>query len=329
MPPTAPISRSSLFRGALPMPLSPLSASLVLSLAVALWAAGAPPAVPPGPRGPTGSRTAPPPGGAAAVAPAVAAGARQPAGTTLSAAFGHTRADARPQRLEGRPERRRGAPHGTGTPGETGRGTAGTQAASGRIAGTVRLTRAAPRELRTDAYASRVVRPSPRQDVPEVRHVVVFLTGMPPQANLPLMRAVVRQRDESFEPRVVAITRGSTVDFPNEDPFFHNVFSLSRAASFDLGRYPKGQSRSRVFPKAGLVKLYCDLHSYMSAVIFVFDHPWFAVPDAAGRFVLDEVPAGRHTLMAWHERIGESEVAVIVEPGRTSEVEFVLPVLES
>jgi len=205
----------------------------------------------------------------------------------------------------------------------------GPASPTGRIAGLIRLTAAARREPRTDAYAPRAVRVFSREAVPEVTHVVVFLAGVPPQASLPRMHAVVRQRNESFEPRVVAVTRGSTVDFPNDDPFFHNVFSLSRAASFDLGRYAQGHSRSRVFPTAGLVKLFCDLHAYMSAVIFVFDHPWFAVPDATGRFVLDEVPAGRHTLKAWHERIGDSEVTVLVEPGRTSEVELVLPVLES
>ena len=76
-------------------------------------------------------------------------------------------------------------------------------------------------------------------------------------------------------PRLVAITRGSTVEFPNADPYFHNVFSLSRGATFDLGRYPRGESRSRAFTKPGLVKVYCHLHSQMSASIMVFDHSHF------------------------------------------------------
>lgn len=274
------------------MPLSPPSAGLVLLLAVALWAAGAPAAAPPGSHSPARSRVAPPSSDATEVARAVSAGDGPGGGTTPATSFRPTRPSTWLQRLHGRPGAPRAASNAGDTPSEVERDATAARVPGGRIAGTVRLTTAARRELRADAYAPRVVRPSPRQTVPEVRQVVVFLTGMPPQTILPPMHAVVRQRDESFEPRLVAITRGSTVDFPNDDPFFHNVFSLSRAASFDLGRYPKGHSRSRVFPKAGLVKLYCDLHSYMSAVIFVFDHPWFAVPDAAGRFVLDDVPAG-------------------------------------
>ena len=69
------------------------------------------------------------------------------------------------------------------------------------------------------------------------------------------------------------------VEFPNGDPFFHNVFSLSRAANFNLGRYARGQTRGREFTKAGTVKVYCDIHSHMSATILVFDHPYFAIPE--------------------------------------------------
>ena len=85
-------------------------------------------------------------------------------------------------------------------------------------------------------------------------------------------------------PRVVAITRGSTIDFPNSDPFFHNVFSLSRGANFDLGRYPRGESKSRRFPNAGLVKVYCHIHSHMTASIMVFDHPYFRIPVSRRHF---------------------------------------------
>lgn len=308
-------------------PSSP-SASLVLSLAAALWAEGAAPPARPGPAGTARTAIASQSGDVSPGAPGVSSVGggvpehprlHPPAHTpafVASATPGPRRPTAGEDERSGRVEGTRGS--STGTP-----------APPGRIVGVVRLTAATRREPRADAYAPRVVRPAPRSAAPEVRHVVVFLTGVPPQADLAPMHATVRQRDESFEPRVVAVTRGSTVDFPNDDPFFHNVFSLSRAASFDLGRYAKGDSRSRVFPKAGLVKLYCDLHAYMSGVIFVFDHPWFAIPDEAGRFVLDGVPAGRHTVMAWHERIGEAEVTVVVEPGLTSDVAFVLPVLES
>jgi hypothetical protein len=125
---------------------------------------------------------------------------------------------------------------------------------------------------------------------------------------------------------VVAITTGSSVEFPNFDPYFHNVFSLSRAASFDLGRFPRGDSRVRKFTSAGLIKVYCQIHSHMTASIMVFDHDYFRIPDAEGAFTLDDVPVGTYRISAWHERIGESIRQVRVEPGGRARVEFSLPV---
>jgi len=127
-------------------------------------------------------------------------------------------------------------------------------------------------------------------------------------------------------PRTVAITTGSRVDFPNGDPFFHDVFSLSRTGSFDLGSYPKGQSKSEVFKRPGLIKVYCHLHSHMTASIMVFDHPYFAIPSVSGAFTIDDVPPGTYTISAWHERIGENTQQVTVEDGRTAELQFSLPI---
>ena len=126
---------------------------------------------------------------------------------------------------------------------------------------------------------------------------------------------------------MVAITRGSTVEFPNADPFFHNVFSLSRGANFDLGRYPRGETRVRTFTQPGLVKVYCHLHSQMSASIMVFDHRYLTVPESeSGHFAIANIPAGEYRLAAWHERIGESAKPIVVEAGRTVRIEFALPV---
>ena len=94
-------------------------------------------------------------------------------------------------------------------------------------------------------------------------------------------------------PRVVAVPVGSEVDFPNDDPFYHNVFSLSRPRTFNLGRYPKGQTRVVRFDKPGIVKVFCDIHSHMSAAVVVFNHPWFAIPDDEGRFEIARRSAGR------------------------------------
>jgi plastocyanin len=159
----------------------------------------------------------------------------------------------------------------------------------------------------------------------ELRHVVIYLKDAPKTAVAP-MRAEIRQLGENFVPRVVAVTVGSEVDFPNEDPIYHNVFSLSRVKTFDLGRYPKGKSRGERFDKPGLVKVFCQIHSHMSATVMVFDHPWFAIPDEGGTFDLTAVPPGMHQITAWHERLGDTTLQVRVEPGRAATVDFVLPV---
>jgi plastocyanin len=198
--------------------------------------------------------------------------------------------------------------------------------AVGRVEGVVRLIAPAGTvPIASGAYPTRrVSRAAPKAS--EINNVVVFIKDAPRTAPLTMMHAEMRQQDESFVPKLVAITRGSTVDFPNADPFFHNVFSLSRGATFDLGRFPRGDSRSRVFNQPGLVKVYCHLHSHMSASIMVFDHALFAIPQGDGGFALGEVPAGQYRLSAWHERIGESAKDITVEPGRTVKIEFALPV---
>jgi plastocyanin len=195
----------------------------------------------------------------------------------------------------------------------------------GRIEGIVRLVAPAGAAIVSGAYPSRRVskRAAPAS---QMKNVVVFIKDAPAPGALPPVRAEIVQQDEAFEPAVLPITRGSTVEFPNSDPYFHNVFSLSRVATFDLGRYPRGASRARTFNRAGLVKVYCHLHSHMSASILVFDHDLFTVPSPDGLFRIDDVPAGQYTLTAWHERIGESARRISVEPGRIARAEFLLPV---
>lgn len=196
---------------------------------------------------------------------------------------------------------------------------------TGRIEGQVRLVLPPASATPSGVYPSRrVSRQAPKGA--EIANVIVFLKDAPRRADLPVTTATIMQKDEAFVPRVVAITRGSTVDFPNSDPFFHNVFSLSRGASFDLGRYPKGATKSQKFTNAGLVKVYCHIHSHMTATIMVFDHPFFRIPAADGTFAIDDVPAGTHQVSAWHERIGESTEQIKVEPGRATRVDFALPV---
>ena len=203
------------------------------------------------------------------------------------------------------------------------------QRGTGTIRGSVTLTEMRGAPLATSAYGRRDVAPRPRPRGPETRNVVVFLTGAPAPGGVPVMRASIAQRNEQFDPQVAAVTTGSTIDFPNTDPYFHNVFSLSSAATFNLGRFRAGESRSRQFTKPGIVKVFCQIHAQMNASIVVLDHPWFAIPDEDGTFTIPNVPSGERTVVAWHERIGEKRERLRVTPGAVTRVTFTLPVLEA
>jgi plastocyanin len=200
-----------------------------------------------------------------------------------------------------------------------------TPSQGGRIEGRVVISIPVTAPPPSAAYASRRISPAPAP-ASELTNVIVFLKNAPRPSALAPMRASILQQNETFIPRTVAITAGSRVDFPNGDSFFHDVFSLSRTGSFDLGSYPKGQSKSEVFKRPGLIKVYCHLHSHMTASIMVFDHPYFAIPSMGGAFTIGDVPPGTYTVSAWHERIGENMQQVTVEDGRTAELQFALPI---
>jgi plastocyanin len=195
---------------------------------------------------------------------------------------------------------------------------------TGAIAGRVRLGIApAGRPLPTSGYSRQISVPAGHGA--ELPNVLVWIKDPPARPAMAPRQAALRQRDEAFVPHVLAIPIGSSVTFPNDDPIFHNVFSLSRAATFDLGRYRQGNARTRRFTQAGLVKVFCHLHSHMSAIIAVFDHPWFAQVEEDGSFVIADVPPGRYTLAGWHERAGTAGQAVVVEPGVTTRLELLVP----
>ena len=204
--------------------------------------------------------------------------------------------------------------------------TDGQEPATGILTGVVRLT-AGKAPSPASAYDGRSVGPRPKA-LAESANVVVFFEGLRGSGGLKATAAAIVQKDEQFVPHVVAVTAGSVVEFPNQDPFFHNVFSLSKPATFDLGRFPPGSSRARTFSRPGLVKVYCEIHSHMSAVARIFDHPWFTIPDRAGAFRIEGVPVGEHAVVAWHERIGERRDRVTIRPGATTTITFTLPVLE-
>ena len=157
---------------------------------------------------------------------------------------------------------------------------------------------------------------------PHRRPSVVYLESAPRGAfeQPPARHAVLDQRDETFVPHVLAVTVGTAVEFPNSDATYHNVFSLSRTRPFDLGRYPTGRSKSVRFDRPGVVRVFCDIHSHMSAFILVFAHSHFTVTDGDDHFRIEDVPPGQYRVLVWHEAFEDEERAVTV-PAEGGDVE--------
>ena len=171
--------------------------------------------------------------------------------------------------------------------------------------------------------------PSPVMSRGALRDAVIWIEG----AALPArgvdapaagLAGQLAQKDQSFSPRVVPVVAGGTIDFPNRDAIYHNVFSVSPAKRFDLGKYGRGKSKSVRFDKPGVVKVYCDIHSNMEGFVIVVPNSWFARPADDGSFVLPEAPAGTYRLVAWHPDFGTKALSVTVEENETRSVEVAL-----
>lgn len=210
---------------------------------------------------------------------------------------------------------------GAGLPRDTAARGDARQPSSGTIRGRVLFPAATPRPATRPGVGE--LGGSDHPDI-ERRRSVVYLDTVPRGAfdELPTGRVRMDQRHEQFVPRVLAITVGTIVDFPNSDTKFHNVFSFSKTHPFDLGRYPPGKSGAERFDRPGLVRVFCDIHSHMSAYILVFSHPYFVVTEADGRYAIPNVPAGTYTLMLWSE-LGTAEPrrATVAEGGAV-EIDF-------
>ena len=146
--------------------------------------------------------------------------------------------------------------------------------------------------------------------------VVVYLEGVP-ASRKELPPQEIHQRDKTFVPGLVVLSKGGAVDFPNDDLVFHNVFSLSRPARFDLGLYKSGSSKRVVFDRPGVVEVFCNIHPRMIATVVVLDSGHYAVTDAAGAFRIEGVPPGTWPWKAW-VRGGEQSGTVAVLPGQAA-----------
>ena len=157
----------------------------------------------------------------------------------------------------------------------------------------------------------------------EASQAVVYFrpaTAFDPPAAQPTATMVTRRKE--FVPRILPITMGTAVRFPNQDPILHNAFSASSGNAFDTGVYGTGDGSEHVFTKPGLVNVYCNVHHSMAAYILVLDTPWFTQPDAQGNFVLKDVPEGAGDLVVYHDRTAPWSSRV--EAGNAGAQEIVL-----
>jgi hypothetical protein len=158
------------------------------------------------------------------------------------------------------------------------------------------------------------------QEIPPL----VYVEGRVGPVPEPIRGAVMAQEDTAFAPALLVVPVGTTVRFPNQDPFFHNVFSYSASGRFDLGRYPMGESKDATLDDPGIVKVYCEVHESMRAAIVVVENRFWAEPGEDGGFRMTGVPEGTYTLVAWQADRGETRQEVAVRASGVTRVELEL-----
>lgn len=161
-------------------------------------------------------------------------------------------------------------------------------------------------------------------DAAQSRDIVVYVQGVPAAAPAPTAHVTIDQRDMTFVPHVLPVMVGTTVDFLNTDDVYHNVFSNSVAKKFDVGMFSKGETRSTVFDKVGVIDVRCNVHPKMRAYVVVVDNPYFAVPSADGSYSINGLPAGRYKLVTWHESLKPTEKWVNLNAGEVLNVNLQL-----
>jgi plastocyanin len=206
-------------------------------------------------------------------------------------------------------------------------------ALTGASAGTVTGTVTAEGKTESSAsgakgnYDSRKFKFVEKVNYAELRDFVVFIEGRvtnaAPVTNL--FKSVLTQKDATFQPHVLPVFLGTTVEWPNKDDILHNVFSMSEAKPFDLDLY-KGNPPEKVvcFDKPGRVDVFCSIHSQMHCIVLVLENPYFAATDSKGRFTIPDVPAGAYRIKAWHERLPPQSREIVVTENGEVKADFTL-----
>jgi len=145
-----------------------------------------------------------------------------------------------------------------------------------------------------------------KSKAPTASNVVLWLSSAdgvsaPTGASDPTPKPRLVQKNKSFEPHVLVVPVGTLVEFPNRDPFFHNVFSLFEGKRFDLGLYEAGSTRDVLFDKPGISYIFCNIHAEMSAVVIALNTPYYGISNRQGQVTIAHVPPGRYTLRVWYE----------------------------
>lgn len=199
----------------------------------------------------------------------------------------------------------------------------------GTITGTVqaRGAAAAPGGAAGDAYGSRRYKFVERLDYDQLTDFVVYVDQPTPGATFipPAKPAVIRQKEASFVPHVLPILVGTTVEWPNLDEIYHNVFCMAETKPFDLGLYNSETPPKRVvFDKPGQADVFCSIHTKMHCIVLVLTNPYFATADSKGRFTIPDVPAGTYQLKAWHERVPSQTKEITVPAEGEVRIDFEL-----
>ena len=181
------------------------------------------------------------------------------------------------------------------------------------------------------AYASRKYKFIPKMDYAAMHDFVVYIEGTVGTNSAPSTNVVsvttkkVAQHDAMFSPHVLPVEVGTTVEWPNNDDIYHNVFSMSDAKQFDLGLYKGNPPDKRVtFDKPGRVDVFCSIHENMHCIVLVLENPYFAATDDNGDYKIPNVPAGTYKLKAWHERLPADEKEITVPTNGEVKVNFTL-----